>query len=215
MNRNFILVALGLAAVAALLLALLGPEQGDARAQALAACRGDQDGAAAERFGAEIGGEFTLIDQDGAQMTAAALIDRPTLIYFGYTFCPDFCPTDVANMALAAEMLETRGVDARTAFVTIDPQRDTAEMIRGFVRAHHPDMIGLTGSEAAIAQAARAWRVYYARADDDPDLYLMDHSTYTYLMVPGLGMVDFFRHATPPETIAERTACHVRALARS
>lgn len=204
--RRFLLVALGLALVAGAALRLL--DASDPVAERLAACRGDAGGA----LGADIGGDFALIDQNGRPMTADQLIDRPTLIYFGYTFCPDFCPTDVANMALVAELLAVRGVSVRTAFVTIDPARDSVEVVRAFVENHHPEMIGLTGAPDAIARAARAWRVYYARADDDPEFYAMDHSTFTYLMAPGRGLVDFFRHATPPEQIADRVACAAEAL---
>jgi protein SCO1/2 len=202
MKYRFLWVAAGLAAVSSGLLFLTRP------ADPFTACRDGGGGV----VGADIGGAFSLIDQDGAPMNAAQLVDRPTLIYFGYTFCPDFCPTDVANMALAADLLAERGVDVRTAFVTIDPARDTPEAVRGFVRNLHPTMIGLTGDDAAVAEAARAYRIYYARADDDPEFYIMDHSTFTYLMAPGVGLLDFFRHNTPPAEIAERTACYAEAL---
>lgn len=202
MNRRFVLVALGLAVVSAGLFAVLRP--GDR----FAACRGGGGGA----VGADIGGPFELVDQDGRAVTDADLIDRPTLIYFGYTFCPDFCPTDTANMALAADLLAERGLSIRTVFVTIDPARDTPERMKAFVRNLHPEMVGLTGSPEAIAAAARAYRVYYARADEDPEFYIMDHSTFTYLMAPGAGLLDFFRHATPPEEMAERIACYAAAL---
>ncbi|MGF1659282.1 MAG: SCO family protein [Rubrimonas sp.] len=210
MNRRFLLVALGLALVAAAALRFLdgGVPGGDPVAARLAACRGESGGV----VGAAIGGDFALTDHTGAPMTAAELIDRPTLIYFGYTFCPDFCPTDVANMAAAADLLAERGVAVRTAFVSVDPARDTVEVVRGFVENHHPEMIGLTGDPEAVAQAARAWRVYYAKADDDPEFYIMDHSTFTYLMAPGRGLIDFFRHGTDPEEIAARVQCVAEAL---
>jgi protein SCO1/2 len=165
--------------------------------------------------GSDIGGPFTLTRaSDGARVTASEVIDRPTLVYFGYTFCPDFCPLDASFMAEAARLLaEERGVDVKTVFVTIDPERDSREVLQAFTGAMHPEMIGLRGSAEDVAEAARAYRVYYARAgeEDDP-YYLMDHSTFTYLMAPEVGFLDFFRHGTPPEDIAERTACYVDKL---
>ncbi len=163
-------------------------------------------------IGADIGGPFTLTDETGARVTAEQAIDRLTLLYFGYTHCPDFCPTDAATMAAAADMLAERGVEVNTVFVTIDPARDTPEALAAFTDAMHPDMLGLTGSDEDIAAAARAWRVYYAKAGDDPDYYLMDHSTFTYLAHPERGLLDFFRHGDAPEALAERTACFADAL---
>ena len=178
---------------------------------ALSACRAEGGGT----VGADIGGPFELTRAaDGARVTAAEVVDRPTLIYFGYTFCPDFCPLDASYMAAAQRILEEeRGVDVNTVFVTIDPARDDREVLAAFTENMHPDMIGLTGSEADVAAAARAYRVYYARAGDaDDPYYLMDHSTFTYLMAPETGFLDFFRHGTPPEDIAERVACYADAL---
>jgi protein SCO1/2 len=174
----------------------------------LAACRGSGGGT----VGASIGGPFTLVSGEGETVTAETLIDRPTLIYFGYTFCPDFCPVDTVNMAEAQRLLADRGVAVNTAFVTIDPARDTAEVMQAFVRNVSDSMVGLTGNPEQIADAARAYRVYYAKGDDDPDYYVMDHSTFTYLVAPEIGFLDFFRHATPPEEIAERVQCYVEAL---
>ena len=145
-------------------------------------------------------------------MTDADVIDRPTLVYFGYTHCPDFCPTDAAVMGEAADLLAERGIAARTVFITIDPARDDAATMAAFSAAMHPDMIGLTGSAEEVAAAAKAYRVYFAKAGTDPEHYLMDHSTYTYLMAPGVGFLDFFRHATPPEQVAARVACYAAAL---
>jgi protein SCO1/2 len=162
--------------------------------------------------GAAIGGPFSLVTAAGETVTDATLIDRPTLVYFGYTFCPDFCPTDAANMAVAADLLAEKGVDVKLAFVTIDPARDTPAVVGAFAANVHPRMVGLSGSPEAVAQAARAYRAYYAKSGDDPQHYLMDHSTFTYLMAPKVGFLDFFRHATPPAEIADRVACYAAAL---
>lgn len=163
-------------------------------------------------IGASIGGPFTLTRADGARVTDADVFDRPTLLYFGYTHCPDFCPADAANMAAAADILSDRGIEAGMVFITIDPDRDTPEVVGRFAEVMHPEMIGLTGSQQDIDAAARAWRVYHQKSGDDPEFYLMDHSTFTYLVFPERGFVDFFRHGTPPEQIADRTACYARAL---
>lgn len=204
MSRIIVIALVALAAAAAgagLWLQFAAP--GDR----FAACR--QGGGV---VGADIGGPFTLTRADGVRVTEADVIDRPTLIYFGYTHCPDFCPTDAATMAEAADLLADRGVDVNLAFVTIDPARDDAAAVGAFAAAMHPRMIGLTGSDEDIAAAARAWRVYYARAGEDPDYYLMDHSTFTYLMAPGVGLLDFFRHGETPQAMADRTACFAAAL---
>lgn len=175
----------------------------------LAACRLDGGGT----VGADIGGAFTLTSHDGREMTAQSLIDKPTLIYFGYTFCPDFCPTDAAVMAEAKALLKQRNIDVNTVFVSVDPARDTPEVLRSFVSNLDPEMIGLSGTEAQVAEAARNWRVYYAVAGDREDpFYLVDHSTFTYLMAPEVGFLDFFRHATDPAIIADRVACYADAL---
>jgi protein SCO1/2 len=178
-----------------------------ARGDAFADCR-----ESGSTVGAAIGGPFTLVDAAGRTVTDAEVIDRPTLIYFGYTFCPDFCPTDAANMAAAHDLLQERGVDANIVFVTVDPARDTPDVVGAFARNLHPRMVGLTGTPEAVAHAARAYRVYFARSGDDPRHYLMDHSTFTYLMAPGVGFLDFFRHGTPPQAIADRVACYAAAL---
>jgi protein SCO1/2 len=178
---------------------------GDAR---LASCR---EGAAT--VGAEIGGRFTLTAPDGRTMTEADVFTRPTLLYFGYTFCPDFCPTDVAIMAETRALLAEQGIAINTAFVSVDPRRDTPEVLDAFATNIDPALLALTGTPEQIADAARAWRVYYSvpQGTDDP-FYLVDHSTFTYLVAPGGQFLDFFRHGTDPETMADRVGCYARAL---
>ncbi|MGG7565789.1 SCO family protein [Rhodovulum sp. DZ06] len=159
-----------------------------------------------------IGGPFTLTSETGARMTSAELFDRPTLLYFGYTYCPDVCPVDTARNAEAVEILEERGVELRPAFITIDPQRDDAKMVGDFTANLHPKMIGLTGTEEEIAKVAKDWRVYRAKAGDDPEDYLMDHSTFTYLVAPGGDLLEVFRREHSAEQIADRAACFIDKL---
>lgn len=162
---------------------------------------------------ASLGGPFTLVDHTGATVTEADVITGPTLIYFGYTFCPDVCPTDVAVMAQAVDLLAESGRKATPVFITIDPARDTETALAEFVGVMHPKMRGLTGTDAQIATAAKAYRVYYQKAPgDDPDYYLMDHSAFTYLVAPGVGFLDVFRHGASAEDIAAKTACYIDAL---
>ena len=163
---------------------------------------------------AQIGGPFELVAHTGESITDVELIDKPTLVYFGYTFCPDVCPIDAAAMAQTRAILEEGGRSIGTAFITIDPARDTVEALSDFVYNLDPKMVALTGSDEQIAAAAKAYRVYYQKADtDDPEFYLMDHSAFTYLMAPGHGFLDIFRHGDPPEAMAKTTACYVDALA--
>ncbi len=162
---------------------------------------------------ATIGGPFTLVNQNGETVTDADVITRPTLMYFGYTYCPDVCPVDVAVMAQAASILEENGAAVNTAFVSIDPARDTPEVVGDFTELMHPEMVGLTGSEAQVAAAAKAYKVYYQRAEgDDPEYYLMDHSAFIYLMAPKEGFLQVYRRGEAPEAIAENVGCFVNAL---
>jgi protein SCO1/2 len=164
--------------------------------------------------GASLGGPFELTQHTGERITAEALIDRPTLIYFGYTFCPDICPIDVQVMADAVMMLDEKGIDVRPVFVTIDPARDTAEELSAYVEAMHPRMIGLTGTEDEIRAAADAYKVYYQRVDVEGSAaeYLMNHTGFTYLMTPEKGITATFRNGFPPEQIAEDVAAVLNGL---
>lgn len=162
--------------------------------------------------GAAIGGPFELVSETGETVTDADVITKPTLVYFGYTFCPDVCPIDTSRNAIAADILAESGVDIGTAFITVDPQRDTVDVVRDFTANFHDDMIGLTGSPDQIKAASDAYKVYYRAVEGDPDYYLVDHSTQTYLMFPETGFATFFRRDTPAEQVAEITACFADQL---
>ncbi|MDJ0857472.1 MAG: SCO family protein [Dinoroseobacter sp.] len=170
---------------------------------ALAQCRG---GVVASG-NASIGGPFELVNETGATVTDADVITAPTLVYFGYTFCPDVCPLDAYRNGEAADLLKAQGYDVQTVFITVDPARDTPEQLGFFTDAMHPDMIGLTGTEEQVAAASKAYKTYYRKQDGDPEYYLVDHSTFTYLMLPQTGFADFFRREDSAQQIAERTAC--------
>jgi protein SCO1 len=161
---------------------------------------------------ASIGGPFSLVDPEGRRVTDAEAITKPTLVYFGYSFCPDFCPTDLARNALAADALAERGVDVGQVFVTIDPERDTPEAVGGFVEAIHPGLLGLTGTPEEVDAAARAYKVFYRKAGDDPEYYMMDHSTFTYLMAPGVGFLEFYPSDLAADDLADSVSCFVSKL---
>ena len=162
--------------------------------------------------GGNIGGPFELMDHRGQMVTDAQVLDQPALVYFGYTFCPDVCPMDVARNVVAVEILADAGLTVKPVFITIDPARDTVDYLADFVANNHPEMVGLTGTAEQIAKAARAYKVYYRKQpSEDEDYYLMDHSSFSYFMVPDVGFVDFLRSDLPPEAVADRLACVLRA----
>ncbi len=163
--------------------------------------------AAVNIAGAEIGGPFELTDQHGNRVTSAAVIDGPALVYFGYTFCPDICPVDTAVMASAVDLLAAQGHVVKPVFITIDPARDTPEALAYFAEAVHPGMVALTGSEEEIAAAAKAYKVYYEKVSVEGSAaeYLMNHSTFTYFMMPD-GIRALFRNGFPPEEMAGEVA---------
>lgn len=159
-----------------------------------------------------LGGDFTLTDETGTRVTAAQVFDQPALLYFGYTFCPDVCPMDSARNAEAVDLLEQGGKQVKPVFITVDPKRDTPEALRAFTDALHPRMAGLTGTPEEIAAVNRLWRNYYKANDaEDPDYYLVDHMTNTYLVLPEHGTVEFFGRDVTAEDMATRTACFMDA----
>ncbi len=159
-----------------------------------------------------IGGPLDLIDENGKPVTDADMFQKPTLLYFGYTFCPDVCPLDNARNAEALDLLQAQGYDVQAAFVSIDPERDTPQVVAEFTDYLHPDMIGYTGTPEQIKAASQAYKTYYAKqVEGDPEYYLMDHTTFTYLVLPEIGFVEFFRRDDTPEEMASRVACMIDA----
>jgi len=162
--------------------------------------------------GSDIGGPFSLLDKDGNLVTDKDVITEPTLIYFGFTFCPDFCPVDMARNAVAVDILAKEGIAATPLFISIDPERDTPEIVGEYAYNFHDKAIGLTGSAAQVDAASKAYRTFYQKdSSGDPEYYLMQHTTFTYLTMPDQGFVNFFRTDTPAEEVAETVACFVAA----
>lgn len=164
--------------------------------------------------GAEIGGPFELVNHTGETVTEADVIDGLTLVYFGYTFCPDVCPFDTARNAEAVEILEQQGIMVKPVMITIDPTRDTPEAMADFASYIHPRMEGLSGTEAQTNAAAKAYQVYFAKESEpeDPEFYLMEHSTFTYLMHPDYGFLQFFGRAPRAEEMAKTLACYADVI---
>lgn len=151
-----------------------------------------------------IGGPFTLTDQDGRTVTDSDFHGRWMLVYFGYTYCPDVCPTSLNRNAQAIDLLGERGDGIVPVLITVDPQRDTPQLLKDYVHAFHPRMVGLTGTPQQVATVAREYRVYYAKAVQDKGEYLMDHSSLSYLVGPDGKFVQFFSHDTSPQEMADR-----------
>jgi protein SCO1/2 len=160
---------------------------------------------------ATIGGPFTLVSETGTTVTEADVITRPSLVYFGYTFCPDVCPFDAARNADATDILTELGYDVQPVFISVDPERDTPERLAEFTDFMHPDMIDLTGSKEQVQAASQAYKTYYRKQDGDDEFYLVDHSTFTYLVLPEEGFVEFYRRETTPDEMAESVSCFIEA----
>ncbi|QBF29620.1 SCO family protein [Thalassococcus sp. S3] len=156
-----------------------------------------------------IGGPFELVNAEGETVTDADVITEPSLIYFGYTFCPDVCPFDVARNADAVDLLEEKGHMVTPVFISVDPQRDTPEVVGDFAFNLHERMIGLTGSPDQVDAASKAYKTYYKAHPAEDEFYLVDHSTFSYLVLPQHGFVEFFRRDIPAEQMADRIGCFV------
>ena len=151
-----------------------------------------------------IGGAFALIDQRGVRRTDADFRDKLMLVYFGFTYCPDICPTDLQNIGLALDRLGPAGEAVQPLFVTLDPERDTAAHLADYVGLFHPRLIGLTGDGDAIRKAADAYKVFYARVPrSDGSDYTVDHSAFIYVMDRGGRYLGFFPPGTPPDRMAD------------
>jgi cytochrome oxidase Cu insertion factor (SCO1/SenC/PrrC family) len=157
-----------------------------------------------------IGGPFELTDQDGTKVTDQTYKGKLMLIYFGFTFCPDACPTALGVMSAALDKLDVAGERVVPMLITVDPERDTPQVLKDYVSNFHPRMVGLTGTPEQIAQVTKAYRVFYQKASGaTAGDYLMDHTLLIYLMD---GEGKYLKHFTPdatPEQIAEEIRKHL------
>ena len=162
--------------------------------------------------GMSLGGPFELTNQAGQAVTERAFAGRWLLVYFGFTYCPDICPTELGTMASALDAMGPAGEAVTPILITIDPQRDTPAQLADYVPRFHPRMQGLTGTPEQVAAAARRYRVYFARVQR-PDMtdYLMDHSSFIYLVGPDARVRALFRPETSPEALAAAVQAQLRA----
>ena len=153
-----------------------------------------------------VGGPFEMRDHRGAAVTERVLLGRHALIYFGYTGCPDVCPTELNTMATAIDALPPQtATRIQPVFVTVDPERDTVAVLADYVAAFHPRMLGLTGTREQVEAIKKAYRVYSRSLEKDDDgFYLVDHSTFIFLMGPDGRFVELLRPQLSIEEMAKR-----------
>ncbi|MBY0338117.1 MAG: SCO family protein [Acetobacteraceae bacterium] len=162
--------------------------------------------------GMVLGGPFTLVNQAGQTVTERDFAGRWLLVYFGFTWCPDVCPTELGTIAAALDVMGPAAERVTPVLITIDPQRDTPAQLADYVSRFHPRMQGLTGTPEQIAAVARAYRVFYSRVQrpDQGGDYTMDHSGFIYLVGPDARVRALFRPETSPEAIAGAVAAQLR-----
>ena len=166
--------------------------------------------------GSAVGGAFNLIDENGAPVTNDSFNGQWRLMYFGFTWCPDICPTDSAKLAAALKQIEAENpalaAKIQPIFVSVDPARDTPAALKEFTAQFHPRLLGLTGSEAQVADALKTFRIYAQKQPGaTPDSYLMDHSALFYLFDPDGRPVAFLSPMTAgPNEVAAMLKAHVR-----
>ena len=158
----------------------------------------------------EVGGAFNLVDQSGKSVTEKDYRGKFLLVVFGYTYCPDICPIELQNVAITLDKLGKKSNAVHPLFITIDPERDTAEFLSEYVAHFHPQLIGLTGTPEQIEQAANLYRVFYNKVDDPQATeYLMDHSSFVYLMGRDGEFLRMFKSGTNPSLMAEAISAYL------
>jgi protein SCO1 len=153
-----------------------------------------------------IGGSFALIDGSGGTVTDRSFPGKWELIYFGYTYCPDACPTTLNTIAETLTALGPLAERVQPLFITVDPERDTPQVMASYVRNFDPRIVGLTGSEDAVADAARKFRIVYAKhkTGDGPNDYLMDHSSVVIVMDPSGKFAGFLAADLTSDRMADK-----------
>ena len=152
---------------------------------------------------ADVGGPFRLTDQNGKSVSDTDFRGRYMLIYFGYSFCPDVCPTTLSVMAQALDKLGGESRRVTPIFITIDPERDTPPVLGDYMKAFGPNFVGLTGGAAAIKDVEKKYRVYAVKKPLEKGAYGMDHSSVLYLMGPDGRMISFYDEAISPDDLAK------------
>ena len=148
-----------------------------------------------------VGGSFELLDQDRNSITNNSFPNKFKIIYFGFTFCPDVCPVGLTTISEALDSLGTKAQHIQPIFITLDPLRDTAEVLKSYREHFHESIIFLTGTEEQIRSVAKLYKVYFQKTNDNDD-YLIDHSAITFIMAPSGG---YLKHFGPNATAVEFT----------
>ncbi|KAG9453507.1 hypothetical protein H6P81_006411 [Aristolochia fimbriata] len=164
---------------------------------------------------AAIGGPFKLLNHHGEPVTEQDFLGKWTLIYFGFTHCPDICPDELQKLAAAVDKIkEKAGLEIVPVFISVDPERDTVEQVREYVQEFHPSLVGLTGDSDSVRQVARAYRVYYMKTEEEGSDYLVDHSIVMYLMDPKMEFVKFFGKNYDVNSLAEGIIQEIKQYTR-
>jgi cytochrome oxidase Cu insertion factor (SCO1/SenC/PrrC family) len=152
-----------------------------------------------------VGGPFTMVKHTGETVTDQSYKGKYTLLFFGFTYCPQICPAELQVMTAALDMLGPKANDITPIFVSIDPERDTPEQLASYLSNFHKSFVGLTGSPQQVADMAKAYRVFYSKVEnkDDPAAYMMDHSTLIFLMDQQGAFRKHFTYATDPAELAK------------
>ena len=154
---------------------------------------------------AQIGGDFILTDHNGDEFNSDIMKGKLSLVYFGFTFCPDICPTSLQKLTQVLSTLDKYQIDILPIFITVDPSRDNPELLKEYLGHFHKKFIGLTGSEEKIKEVADLYKVFYALAEGattEDEKYMLDHSSFVYLMDKnGKYMKHFYMSSTPDEII--------------
>jgi protein SCO1/2 len=153
---------------------------------------------------AQIGGDFVLTNQNDKEFSSEEMKGRLSLIYFGFTYCPDICPTSLQKLTQVLTTLDKYQIDVLPIFITIDPARDTPPLLKEYLGHFHEKFVGLTGTEEQIRKVADLYKVYYAIAGGkaEDDRYMLDHSSFVYLMdKDGKYMKHFYMNSTPEEIV--------------
>ena len=162
-----------------------------------------------------IGGNFELTNTNNKKFNSQKFITEPSLIYFGYSYCPDVCPFDLQRNAIAVDLLSNANKAVTPIFITIDPLRDNPNRLKEFSSFIHPKLIALTGSTEEVKQVMRLFKVYGQKSNEnnfDEDTYLMDHSAFTYLVSSSNEFVDYFSREISSEEMAERISCYFEQI---
>jgi len=179
----FLVFALGLAALGATAVLTLGPQSNQATAS--------------------VGGAFTLVDQNGSTVTDRTFLGKPHLVFFGFTHCPDVCPTKLFEISEALRATADKGRDLRALFITVDPERDTPDVLKSYLGSFDDRIVGLTGDRAAIDAAVKAFRAYARKVPLKDGDYTMEHTALVYLMGKDGRFVGAFNLDRPPEQAAQ------------